>query len=142
MTIANGAKFVPFWLDEKDWLCTLVFLSPEDEAERAQGAEVVGYLSAYAFMTNTRILTLLGDPEPGAYEFLFSFSSPANKERFLELMQSNELTETEEEFITIPDRSEIEDARPLGDVLSEDVLRHVNAISIMLLTGSDNDRPN
>ena len=57
-------------------------------------------------------------------------------------MQSNELTETEEEFITIPDRSEIEDARPLGDVLTEDVLRHVNAISIMLLTGSDNDRPN
>jgi hypothetical protein len=144
MTIADSSAFVPLWLDETDWVCIIEFLPPEPEyeAERARGAEVAGYLSAYAFMTDTRMLVLLGDPVAGAYEFLFSFSSTANKEKFMELVQSNELTETEEELITIPSRSEIEDARPPGQVLSEDVLRHVTAISMMVLSGSDDERPN
>jgi hypothetical protein len=144
MTMADSSAFVPFWLDETDWVCIIVPLPPEPEyeAERAQGAEVAGYLSAYAFMTNTRMLTLLGDPAAGVYEFLFSFSSTANKKKFMELLQSNELTETEDEFIMVPSRSEIEDARPPGLVLSEDVLRHMNAVSIMVLTGSGNERPN
>ena len=37
MTMADSSKFVPFWLDEKDWICTLVFLSPEDEADGEKG---------------------------------------------------------------------------------------------------------
>jgi hypothetical protein len=140
--MAENPSFAPYWLDEKDWLCIIEFLPQDDEVERARSAQVVGYFFAYAQMTDTRMLALLGDPEADAYEFLFSFSSAANKEKFIELIQSNDLTETDPELMGPPSRSEIEDARPLGMVLSEDVVRHVTVLAQMVLTGSDSDRPN
>ena len=49
-----------------------------------------GYLLGYANLTNTGSLPLLGDPDAGAYEPLFSFSSPEEKHEFLNLVRSNE----------------------------------------------------
>jgi hypothetical protein len=48
------------------------------------------YLVGYANLTNTRSLTLLGDPDASAYELLFSFPSPEEKNEFLNLARSNE----------------------------------------------------
>ena len=138
----DESPFTPYWLDEKDWLCIIEFLPRDDEEQRAYGAEVIGYLLGYSQMTDTRMLALLGDPEAQAYELLFSFRSPAQREAFLALVQSNEITETDPDLIGPPSLSEIEDARPLAMVLDEDVVRHAMAISIFLTTGDDSAKPN
>jgi hypothetical protein len=80
----------PYWQDEKDWLCTIEFLPTEDPEARLYGADIIGYLVGYANLTNTRSLALLGGPDAGAYELLFSFSSPEEKNEFLNLVRSNE----------------------------------------------------
>jgi hypothetical protein len=142
MSTAEELPFTPYWLGEKDWLCIIEFLPRDDEEQRAYGAEVIGYLLGYAQMTDTRMLALLGDPEAQAYELLFSFRSPAQREAFIALVQSNEITETDPELLMTPAQSEIEDARPLAMVLDEDVVRHAMTISIFLTTGDDSAKPN
>jgi len=79
--------FEPYWDDEKDWLCTVEFLPSDDPEARSFSAEIIGYLFGYAHLTNTRSLALLGDPGANAYELLFSFSSPEEKEQFLDLVR-------------------------------------------------------
>ncbi len=86
----NPRDMDPYWLDERDWLCTLEFLSTEDSGTRAWDAEDIGYLLGYAWLTDTRTLALVGDPDAEVYEILFSFSSPAGKRRFLDLVRANE----------------------------------------------------
>ena len=66
----------PYWEDEKDWLCTVGFLSTGDPEARMCSTDIIGYLVAYADLSNTRALALLGDPDASAYELLFSFSTP------------------------------------------------------------------
>src|SRR5438128_12091577 len=89
-----GAKlkddFEPYWDDEKDWLCTVEFLPRDDPEARSFSAEIIGCLFGYAHLTNTRSLALLGDQDADAYELLFSFSSPEEKERFLDLVRAND----------------------------------------------------
>jgi hypothetical protein len=80
----------PHWQDEDDWLCTVEFLPSNDPEGRVFGVDIIGYLLGYAVLTNTRALALVGDPEAGAYELLFSFSTPRNKDQFLNLVRSNE----------------------------------------------------
>ena len=81
-TMGSNLKddFEPYWDDEKDWLCTVEFLPGDDPETRSFSAEIIGYLFGYAHLTNTRSLALLGDPDAHAYELLFSFSSPEEKE--------------------------------------------------------------
>ena len=86
--------FEPGWQNEKDWLCTVEFLPTDDPEARLFAADIIGYLVGYANLTNTRSLALLGDPDASAYELLFSFSSPQEREQFLELVRSNEDWET------------------------------------------------
>ena len=43
-----------------------------------------------AQLTNARALALVGNCEAGAYELLFSFSTPGDKYQFLDLVCSNE----------------------------------------------------
>jgi hypothetical protein len=74
----------------KIWLCTVEFLPSNDPEGRVFAADIVGYLFGYAQLTNARALALVGDPEAGAYELLFSFSTPGDKHRFLDLVRSNE----------------------------------------------------
>jgi hypothetical protein len=64
-------------------------LPTDDPEARLYGADIIGYLVGYANLTNTRSLALLGDPDAGAYELLFSFSSE-EKNEFLNLVRSNE----------------------------------------------------
>jgi len=80
----------PYWQDEDDWLCTVEFLPSNDPEGRAFGTDIIGYLLGYAQLTNARALALVGDPEAGAYELLFSFSTPGDKYQFLDLVCSNE----------------------------------------------------
>ncbi len=132
----------PYWLDEADWIVLVEFLSPDDAEDRARGAEAIGYLFGYAQMTDTRMLALVGDPDAGAYELLFSFSTPAMKARFLELVQSNEATTCEEDDIMVPVPSEIAQARPLAMVLPDDVVQRVTVMAIMLIQSEDAESAN
>ena len=68
----------PYSQDEDDWLCTVEFLPSDDLEGRVFAADVVGYLFGYAQLANARALALVGDPEAGAYELLFSFSTPGD----------------------------------------------------------------
>ena len=77
----------------------------------------------YANLTNTRSLALLSDPDASAYELLFSFSSPEEKNELLNLVRSNE--DMGNEYIielTPPTTEEIRNARPLATVLPHNAL--------------------
>ena len=115
---------------------------PSDDPEgRLFGADIVGYLVGYAQLTNTRVLALIGDPDASAYELLFSFRSPEEKNEFLNLVRSNE--EMGKDYIielTPPTTEEIRNARPLGTVLPQDALTHVMLIAATLCAGTEDDR--
>ena len=86
----DKVDFEPYWQDEKDWLCIVEFLPTDNPEARLFAADIIGYLVGYANLTNTSSLALLGDPDASAYELLFSFSSPGEKNEFLNLVRSNE----------------------------------------------------
>ena len=114
----------PHWINEPDWLCAVEFLNDEDTEGQDIAAETIGYLLGYAQLTNTRSLALIGDPEMMAYEILFSFPSPADKARFLDLIRSND--QLGNEYIVNdliePAKEEIRDAQPLAAVLPQSAL--------------------
>jgi hypothetical protein len=99
-------------------------LNDEDPEGRDLAADTIGYLLGYAHLTNTRSLALVGDPDMMAYEVLFSFSSPSEKKRFLDLVRSNE--ELGDDYVVNdlikPVKEEIRDARPLTTILPERAL--------------------
>ncbi len=133
--------FEPFWQDEKDWLCIVEFLPTDNPEARLFAAEIIGYLVGYANLTNTRSLVLLGDPDASAYEFLFSFSSPEEKDEFLNLVRSNE--EMGKHYIielTPPTTEEIRNARPLATVLPQDALTHTMLIAATVCAAREDDR--
>jgi len=132
----------PYWQDEEDWLCTIEFLPKDDPEGRSFGAETIGYLFGYAQLTNTRTLALIGDADAGAYELVFSFSSPEKKRQFLDLVRSNEdmgNSYVEDEF-TAPSVEEIRNARPLGMVLPGDVVGHAALIALAMAGRIEDDR--
>jgi hypothetical protein len=131
----NTPPVPPFWRNEDDWIVLIEFLRRDDDEDRARGAEAIGYMLAYAQMTDTRMLALVGDPREDAYELLFSFSSPVNKSEFLRLLQSNDATKCDDELILVPTLAEIEAAQPIAEVLPEDVTRQVTVIAAMLFGG-------
>ena len=129
----------PYWQDEDDWLCTVEFLSSNDPEGRAFGADIIGYLLGYAQLTNSLALALEGDPEAGAYELLLSFSTPGDKDQFLNLVRSNEDMGSDyiqNDFMS-PTTEEIRNARPLGVVLPEDVVSRAMLIASVLCAGTD-----
>ena len=110
--------FEPYWQDEKDWLCIVEFLPTDNPEARLFAADIIGYLVGYANLTNTRALALLGDPDARAYELLFSFSSPEEKNEFLNLVRSNE--DMGDDYViefTPPTTEEIRNARLLTSYL-------------------------
>ncbi|MGD0446595.1 MAG: hypothetical protein ABSA39_21885 [Edaphobacter sp.] len=131
----SSSAMPPFWHNEEDWLVVIEFLRRDDEEDRARGTEAIGYMFAFAQMTDTRMLALVGDPQADAYELLFSFSSPANKAEFLRLFQSNEETRCEDDMILVPRQDEIDAAQPIALVLPADVMREVTVIATMLSEG-------
>ena len=111
------------------------FLCRDDDEDRARGTEAIGYMLAYAQMTDTRMLAPVGDAKADVYELLFSFSSAENKVEFLHLLHSNDATDCEDNEILVPRQDEIEAAQPIGRVLPEDVMRQVTVIAAMLVGG-------
>lgn len=124
--------FEKSWLKEADWLVLIEFLPRYDAQNRANSAEAIGYLLAYAQMTDTRMMALVGDPEADAYELLFPFSCAENKAEFLRLLQTNDATACEEEEIMVPQPGEIRASQPIADVLPRDVLDCVLVVAAML----------
>jgi hypothetical protein len=53
-----------------DWLCTVEFISEDDEEARLLATEIIGHLFGYAQATNTRALAVVGDADANAYELL------------------------------------------------------------------------
>jgi hypothetical protein len=133
--------FEPCWQDEKDWLCIVEFLPTDNPEARLFAADIIGYLVGYANLTDTRSLALLGDPDASAYELLFSFSSPDEKNEFLNLVRSNE--DMGNDYIielTPPTAEEIRNARPLATVLPQDTLTHAMLIAAAVCAGTEDDR--
>jgi hypothetical protein len=128
----------PHWREESDWIVLIEFLRRDDDEDRARGTESIGYMFAFAQMTDTRMLALVGDSRADSYELLFSFSSPTSKAQFLSLLQSNDETRCEEDMILVPRQDEIEAAQPIARVLSADVMQQVTIIATMLC-GDDSD---
>src|SRR5207244_12562443 len=105
-------------------------------------AEIIGYRFGYAHLSNTRSLALLGDPDANAYELLFSFSSPEEKEQFLDLVRANDDMGNdyiENDFMS-PTTEEIMKARPLAMVLPEDIVTHATLVAASLCAGTEDDR--
>ena len=126
---------------EKDWLCIAEFLPTDNPEARLFAADIIGYMVGYANLTNTRSLALLGDPDAGAYELLFSFSSPEEKNEFLNLVRSNK--DMGKDYIielTPPTTEEIRNARPLATVLPHDALTHAMLIAVTLCARTEDDR--
>ncbi len=137
----EAPQFEDPWKHEADWLVLIEFLRTDDEEDRARGAEAIGYMFAYAYRTDTRMLALLGDAKEDVYELLFSFNSAGNKAEFLRLLQSNDATACEEDEILVPHPSEIAAAQPIAKALPEDVLRQVLAVAAMLLPNDTESTP-
>jgi|SRR5712691_6539733 len=138
---APANEIEPYWQDEDDWLCTVEFLPNDDLEGRLFAANLVGHLLGYAQLTNTRALAVLGDRDANAYEFLFSFSTPEEKDEFLNLVRSNEDMGNdyiENDFMS-PTTEEIRIARPFVTILPEDVLSHAALIAAALCAGAEGD---
>ena len=129
----------PHRQDEDDWLCTVEFLPSNDPEDRVFGADIIGYLLGYAQLTNACSLALVGDPEAGAYELLFSFSTPGSKDQFLNLVRSNENMGSDyiETDLMSPTTEEIRNARPLAVVLPEDVVSRATLIASVLCADTE-----
>jgi hypothetical protein len=125
----------PHWRSNEDWITLLEFLRDDDKEDRLRGAEAIGYMLAYARITDTRMLAMVGSAKDGAYELLFSFNSAANKAKFLRLLQNNDATACEDDEILVPQQAEIQAARPIAKVLPEDVLLRVFGIAETLSDG-------
>jgi hypothetical protein len=89
-----------------------------------------GRLFGFAQVTDTRMLALVGDPDAPTYELLFSFNSIENKQRFLELVKLDGYADPDEEgTFSIPQYSEIRDARPLGAVFPKKQAEFITQIA-------------
>jgi hypothetical protein len=131
----------PYWQDEKDWLCIVEFLPTDDPEARLFAGDIIGDLVGYANLTNTRSLALIGDPDASAYELLFSFSSPEEKNEFLNLVRSNEnMGNDYVSVFTPPTTEEIRNARPLATVLPQDALTHAMLIAATVCAGTEDDQ--
>jgi hypothetical protein len=119
-------------------------LAPDDPEAQDETAETIGYLLAYARQTNTRSLALLADPHGVAYEILFSFHSPEEKSRFLELIRSNQELGNEyiENDLMTPTVEEIRDARPLAAVLPQRVMARATLVATTFCITLSHDLPN
>ena len=133
----------PLWIDEPDWLCAVEFLNDEDPEGRDLAADTIGYLLGYAHLTNTRSLALIGDASEMAYEILFSFSSPAVKKRFLDLIRSNDDLGNEyiDNDLIQPAKDEIRMALPLAKVLPQAALTRAILVATTVCSSTPQSTP-
>lgn len=144
---ASLIRLVALWAsglsNEPDWLCAVEFLNDEDPEGRDLAAGTTGYLLGYAHLTNTRSLAPLGDPSEMAYGILFSFSSPVEKKRFLDLIGSND--DLGSDYIDYDlvqlAKEEIRDAQPLARVLPQRALTRALLVATMVCSPTLECRP-
>ena len=100
------------------------------------------YLWGYARLTDTRSLALLGDPSAEAYEILFSFSTPEEKARFLDMVRSNDELGNDyvETDLLRPTLDEIREARPIATVLPQVALVRASLVAATIFSGSNGDK--
>ena len=60
----------PYWQDEDDWLCTVVFLLIDDREGRLFAADIGGHLFGDAQLTNTRAPILMPAPRSSFFRFV------------------------------------------------------------------------
>src|SRR6476646_5113458 len=126
----------PYWQDEDDWLCTIEFLPGDDpEGRLAQTSSVI------SLATNTRVLALIGNPDATTYALLLSFSTPGDKDQFLDLVRSNEHLGTDytEDDSLSPKPEEIRNARPLVAVVPEDIVSRATLIVVASVLGASSE---
>lgn len=132
----------PYWLEEKDWLVAVVMLSGNEKHD-APDLDWVGRLLAFAQVTDTRMLALVGDPEGPTYELLFSFSSELSKYHFLELVRIDGYADPDEEnTFAVPTPDAIAQARPIGMVFPEEQADYIVRIATMTFIGLQKDAEN
>jgi len=139
--------FEPYWLDEKDWLVEVITL-PKDEDHHSADLDYVGKLLAFSLITNTRMIAQIGDPNEDcpAYELWFSFNSPENKQRFLDLVRQDGYADPDEEM-TLKEPPVLDDLphlRPLSYVFPKDTMEQITNIAAMVqmslgATGQDSN---
>jgi hypothetical protein len=83
----------------------------------------------------------LGDPSAEAYEILFSFSTPGEKARFLEMVRwnddlGNHYIDTD---LLRPTLDEIRLARPIATVLPQEALVRASLVAAAVCSGSSGD---
>ena len=142
--MSTDDAFEPYWLDETDWLVTVCML-PDDDDEQETLTELnwIGRLFGFAQATNTRMLALVGDPDMPAYELLFSFDTPGNREEFLELVRDDGYANPDEEgTFMVPTHDEIKDARPIGFVFPEQQANVIVAVGMMTFQGLSTNSSN
>ena len=116
-------NFEPYWLDEKNWLVEIIML-PKDE-DLSADLKYMGKLLAFSLITNTRMIAQIGNANEDipAYELWFSFTSPGNKQRFLDLVRQDGYADPDEPT-TLKEPPVLEDLphlRPLSYVFPKDV---------------------
>jgi hypothetical protein len=141
LNVVNDDGVEPYWLDEKDWLVTVVILSGSERHD-AVNLDWIGRLFGFAQVTDTRMLALVGDPEGPTYALLFSFSSEENKNLFLELVRIDGYAHPAEDTFDVPTRDEIEEARPLGTVFPEKQAEYIVRIATVTAIGLQTDANN
>ena len=127
-------SFEPYWLDEKDWLVEVIML-PKDE-DVSPDLEYIGKLLAFSLITNTRMIAQIGDPNEDfpAYELWFSFTTPENKQRFLDLVRQDGYADPDEPT-TLKEPPVLEDLphlRPLNYVFPKEVMEQITNIAVMV----------
>jgi hypothetical protein len=126
--------------NDKDWQVIVLTVDMDDPEDRTEVAERIGCLHAYGMVTNARMLAVLGEPDGWNYELLFSFDTPENKQKFFNLVNSNDLTAVEPEAWLIPSVDEIESAKPLTEVIPPDMMRHASEIAVSLMMSFDDEQ--
>ena len=131
----------PYWQDEDDWLCTVEFLPSDDSKVEC----LPQTWSAICLATHNWRMHALWHSSAiqrlARTSLLFPFSTPGNKDQFLDLVRSNENMGSdyvENDFMS-PTTEEIRNARPLVAVLPEDIVSRATLIAFAICAGAEGD---
>jgi hypothetical protein len=103
---------------------------PRDETRENQLVELawIGRLSAFAGLTNSRILGLVEDSEIPIYGLLLSFDTPENKAEFLILVRDDGYADPD--AFCVPSAEQICQARPVAEVFPAPDAEYILDVSL------------
>jgi len=137
----SAKKAEPFWLEEKDWLVYCITVELNDQESRTTWAHVIGRLLGYAMLTNTRCAAEIGAASMiTTYQLLFSFDSAEHKREFMAMAQGNEVTRAADWEWVVPTLDEIRDAKPLPEVIPEDMMMRAQIVAMLMLSAHQDHR--